>query len=456
MCVCRNDIRCDPEHCSCTNCYNDGQHEKDRLNAIRRIRRNKPDAFKGTRLEVKNVEIRTPGGTLKQARGCRCIRSKCQKKYCECFGAGLACTVHCVCTDCENGNERSPVAEDLIMKPQFKAQPAHVRKREEAPKQPKADGRHQQRAAALHQKQQQQQQQQQQQAALAAAQEEQQHLAKKRRQQHQEQQRQRPAESAPASQPIRANVPASISGPPSWQAMPAPSVTPSNLCHKKRPNMTVLVPNPPLQPDSRNATPAVSAAPEGLANPFDFAPTGFPPSGRDIAGLQGGSTPKGIFDMQFSARQDLQGWDPEFLAGGLRSDGSMGAYNSPRTRSMTRQLQREPSDLGVPWSAGGMMNLGSARQVFMQREGSDLSVGALASAGGSMQLRRSQRGPGGSTADFGSLNKNSPPVSPGIWGSEFGLQDTDGILFEPGSARAWVNHIPGPQRETSGLSSSGR
>jgi hypothetical protein len=200
----------------------------------------------------------------------------------------------------------------------------------------------------------------------------------------------------------------------------------------------------------------------------------YPPSGRDALAsfaVPSASTPKGIFDAQFSARQDYQGWDQDLFAasGGLRSDGSIGAYNSPRTRSVTKQLlQREGLDYGVAWSAGGGMGgmgMASGRLPFsMQRENSDLSFGGLGSGGGSAQTRRSQRGLGGSTADFGVLNKNSPPVSPlvsdSFWGAvstELAAQDPEGILSDPGSARAWVHHIPGPpQRETSGLSSSGR
>jgi len=33
---------------------------------------------------------------------CNCKRSKCRKKYCECFQAGVACSASCKCIDCEN------------------------------------------------------------------------------------------------------------------------------------------------------------------------------------------------------------------------------------------------------------------------------------------------------------------------------------------------------------------
>eukprot|EP00656_Telonema_subtile_P019178 TRINITY_DN20448_c0_g1_i2.p1 TRINITY_DN20448_c0_g1~~TRINITY_DN20448_c0_g1_i2.p1 ORF type:complete len:291 (-),score=14.93 TRINITY_DN20448_c0_g1_i2:94-966(-) len=38
----------------------------------------------------------------KRKRGCSCNRSRCQKKYCECFNAGNKCTKDCQCTQCFN------------------------------------------------------------------------------------------------------------------------------------------------------------------------------------------------------------------------------------------------------------------------------------------------------------------------------------------------------------------
>ena len=111
-CQCfRNDHRCTPE-CLCSNCHNDGKHEEIRLSAVRHIRMNNTTAFKGTALEVINFEVRTPRGSVHTVRGCRCRRSKCQKKYCECFSAGLACTNNCVCVDCANGNTLSSSTDD--------------------------------------------------------------------------------------------------------------------------------------------------------------------------------------------------------------------------------------------------------------------------------------------------------------------------------------------------------
>ena len=34
---------------------------------------------------------------------CNCRKTQCQKKYCECFNSGQACTELCKCEDCRNG-----------------------------------------------------------------------------------------------------------------------------------------------------------------------------------------------------------------------------------------------------------------------------------------------------------------------------------------------------------------
>lgn len=104
-CACfRNDERCTSD-CVCTDCCNDGRHEDERMMAVRAIRLNSKEAFKGTDLMIDDQTVTTPKGSVKTVRGCRCKRSRCLKKYCECYGVGLKCGDNCICEGCQNGND---------------------------------------------------------------------------------------------------------------------------------------------------------------------------------------------------------------------------------------------------------------------------------------------------------------------------------------------------------------
>lgn len=50
-------------------------------------------------------------------KGCRCKRSKCLKKYCECYNAGVKCNpAICQCVDCCNEYVSEMQASDFFVK----------------------------------------------------------------------------------------------------------------------------------------------------------------------------------------------------------------------------------------------------------------------------------------------------------------------------------------------------
>ncbi|KAJ1454680.1 hypothetical protein M885DRAFT_414111, partial [Pelagophyceae sp. CCMP2097] len=77
--------------CNCTDCHNDEAHEATRAEAIRLTLEKNPKAFR--------AKI---GKQRAHQSGCHCKKSKCLKKYCECFEAGVTCGEKCKCSNCEN------------------------------------------------------------------------------------------------------------------------------------------------------------------------------------------------------------------------------------------------------------------------------------------------------------------------------------------------------------------
>jgi len=67
--------------CKCQDCANDGQHEPERLQAVESIKQRNSNAF-APKIIDEEEQDKAVGA---HARGCRCKKSHCLKKYCECF-----------------------------------------------------------------------------------------------------------------------------------------------------------------------------------------------------------------------------------------------------------------------------------------------------------------------------------------------------------------------------------
>lgn len=86
------------KNCKCENCMNNLEHLE-----IRNL-------LMADHLEKRNVELPGLGIdsdhfqklSFKNVTHCRCSKTGCNKRYCECFRVGRACTARCVCKNCDN------------------------------------------------------------------------------------------------------------------------------------------------------------------------------------------------------------------------------------------------------------------------------------------------------------------------------------------------------------------
>ncbi|KNC50052.1 uncharacterized protein AMSG_11910 [Thecamonas trahens ATCC 50062] len=132
--------------CACVNCQNTREHEDARAKAVQIVLERDPNAFRpkfvptsvstsagkhssglgsGRRRPSKIARLLVPSSpspapedgsdTLAAiqpfARGCNCIRSRCLKRYCDCYQAESFCSSACGCIDC--GNTPANAQEDV-------------------------------------------------------------------------------------------------------------------------------------------------------------------------------------------------------------------------------------------------------------------------------------------------------------------------------------------------------
>lgn len=84
------------DSCRCQNCFNVEKNQNVISLLVKDLLSKNPSAFdqRVVKTSQKNVEF--------CSHGCHCKRTKCVKKYCECYRANVPCTQLCKCVSCSN------------------------------------------------------------------------------------------------------------------------------------------------------------------------------------------------------------------------------------------------------------------------------------------------------------------------------------------------------------------
>ncbi|CAI9094523.1 OLC1v1030277C1 [Oldenlandia corymbosa var. corymbosa] len=98
---------CD-ESCACQDCFNKSEYEDTVALTKKQITDRNPSAFQSKIVKHSSESSgctdngdSTPS-SARHKRGCNCKKSKCLKKYCECYQANVGCSDGCRCEGCDN------------------------------------------------------------------------------------------------------------------------------------------------------------------------------------------------------------------------------------------------------------------------------------------------------------------------------------------------------------------
>ncbi|GAY60047.1 hypothetical protein CUMW_199090 [Citrus unshiu] len=120
------------DSCACESCFNKPEFEETVTDTRQQIQSRNPLAFApkivGHADSAANVvedgNLTTPA-SARHKRGCNCKKSKCLKKYCECFQANVGCSDGCRCEGCSNSFGRK--TESKYQKVQRWENQSHVK-----------------------------------------------------------------------------------------------------------------------------------------------------------------------------------------------------------------------------------------------------------------------------------------------------------------------------------------
>ncbi|KAL4456986.1 hypothetical protein ABPG74_014624 [Tetrahymena malaccensis] len=116
--------------CKCLQCSNTEECENEIKEARKVTLTRNPDAFT-SKLEVvgtivQDEDLEANRGMLGYKKGCKCKRTYCKKKYCECYNAGVKCSYLCICENCHNQEDDPSKEKDNASEQQNHKNPNHA------------------------------------------------------------------------------------------------------------------------------------------------------------------------------------------------------------------------------------------------------------------------------------------------------------------------------------------